>query len=209
MVTCIAIVGIDGSGKTTQAVRLTSMLNEAGRPARYGPNPGGRRWLSRAAQRFGREDAADWLGRRGMLMAESLLRWLAIARSLTIAALTRKTAIMDRYAVCQGVSLRVHGGGPWLTKVVNAAYRVFPAPDVLVLLDIPPAVAFDRIERRGTDHEELAFLASASDAYQELAATAIHVDASGSPDEVAQAVWNAVCESDRVRSDRGKDNKGA
>lgn len=203
VVTRIAIVGIDGSGKTTQARLLTSALSAAGIPARNGKNPGGRRWFSRHPR------VAALLGQRGMLIAESVLRWLAIARSVTVSALTGETVVLDRYSVCQQVSLRVHGAGSgWLAKLVSAAYSVFPEPDILVLLEIPPALAFDRIERRGTDHEELAFLASASDAYQELAAAAIHVDGSKSVDEVARAVCDVVWASDRVRSDRGKDNEG-
>jgi dTMP kinase len=204
---CIALVGIDGSGKTTQALLLTTALELAGVPARYGPNPGGRRWLSRAARRLGTDDPTSLLGRRGLLLTESVLRWLAIARSLTMARLTGKVAIMDRYTVCQRVSLRVHGAGPWLTKMVTTAYRIFPEPTLLVLLDIPPIEAQQRIERRGTDHEDLAFLMAGSAAYRELAVNALWVDASLGETQVAQAVWAAVGNGDRVRSHRGKDNE--
>src|SRR4029453_12000361 len=74
----VALVGIDGSGKTTQAHRLADLLPARGPPASYRQNAGGRRWFGRLAGALGRRDAEDLLGRRLMLVVESLLRWLAI-----------------------------------------------------------------------------------------------------------------------------------
>src|SRR5215218_4957840 len=101
----IALVGIDGSGKTTQAVRLTEALRASGLRVRYGPNPGGRRWMARASRRLAGTDPDRLLGRRGLLAVESALRWLAIARSLLTANLTGRISVMDRYSVCQRVSV--------------------------------------------------------------------------------------------------------
>lgn len=188
----IALVGIDGSGKTTQAVRLTEALRAAGVPVRYGPNPGGRRWIGRALRRFSVDDPTKVLGRRSVLVVESALRWLAIARSLATARLTGRVAVMDRYAVCQLVSIRVHEGGPAIRRSVEFAYAIFPGPDALIYLDIAPELAYHRIEQRGTDHEELRFLQKSSAAYRDLASDAVPVDAGMTEDEVAQAVWKAV-----------------
>jgi dTMP kinase len=99
---------------------------------------------------------------------------------------------MDRYSVCQRVSVRVHGGGRLLSRAVRLAYSMFPEPDILILLDIDPEVAYLRIERRGTDHEELSFLRAASAAYRDLARNAFHLDGGMTEDEVAQAVWNVL-----------------
>jgi dTMP kinase len=188
----IALVGIDGSGKTTQAMHLTEALRASGLRVRYGPNPGGRRWMARASRRLAGTDPARLLGQRGLLAIESLLRWLAIARSLLAANLTGRISVMDRYSVCQRVSVRVHGGGRLLRRLVHSAYSMFPEPDVLILLDIDPQVAYERIERRGTDHEELSFLRTAGAAYRELAQNAVHIDGGRAQDEVAQAVWRVL-----------------
>ncbi|GIH04805.1 thymidylate kinase [Rhizocola hellebori] len=188
----IALVGIDGSGKTTQAVRLTEALRASGHRVRYGPNPGGRRWLARASRRLAGTDPVRLLGRRGLLAVESTLRWLAIARSLLAANLTGRISVMDRYSVCQRVSVRVHGGGRLLSRLVHLAYSMFPAPDLLILLDIDPQVAYQRIEHRGTDHEELSYLRATGAAYRELAENAVHIDGGLTEDEVAQAVWKLL-----------------
>lgn len=188
----VALVGIDGSGKTTQAMRLAAALCAAGVPARYGRNAGGRRFLGRLAQGWGRRDAASLLGARGLLAVESILRWFAIARSLLAARLTGRVAVMDRYTVCQLVSLRVHGGGDRLERIVRAAYAVFPTPAVMMFMDITPELAYGRIEARGSDHEEMSYLAAGYTAYRELAAVAVRVDAAGEPDAVGQSIWSAV-----------------
>jgi dTMP kinase len=182
-------VGIDGSGKTTQARRLATRLTGLGIPASYSRNAGGRRWFGRLAGRLGRADAEHLLGRPGLLLVESVLRWLAIARGLLLARLTGQVAIMDRYAYCQYASIRVYGGGRW-ERLARLAYRVFPVPDVTFLLAVRPEEAYRRIEARGTDHETRGYLAAADAAYRSLPEWAgfVVVDANNPPDEVARLI---------------------
>lgn len=130
----IALVGIDGSGKTTQARRLAVALRAAGVPATHWRNAGGRRFLGQVARLVGREDALHLLGLRGLLVAESLLRWLAIARALLQSKVTGHAAIMDRYAVCQYASIRAHA-------VPDAGMREAGPPDAAVLAPGPPQAA--------------------------------------------------------------------
>jgi dTMP kinase len=186
----IALIGIDGSGKTTQAQRLAHALTAAGIPATYWQNAGGRRWFGRLARRLGSRDAQRLLGRGGLLAVESILRWLAIARALLRSALTGRLAVMDRYAVCQYASIRAHGGRRTAERLARLAYRTFPAPDVTFLLRVEPAIAYQRIEMRGTDHESLEFLAKAAAAYRSLPeyGTFVIVDAGGTPDDVTRAI---------------------
>ena len=186
----VALVGIDGSGKTTQAHRLADDLAAEGLPASYRRNAGGRRWFGRLAGALGRRDADDLLGRRLMLVVESLLRWLAILRTLLRRSVTGEIAIMDRYAVCQYASLRAHGARPAAERRARLAYRLFPRPDVTFLLAVDPEVAYERIEARGYDHEELPFLYAAGAAYRSLPEYAdfVVIDANGTPDEVAAAI---------------------
>ncbi len=186
----VALVGIDGSGKTTQAHLLADALAADGLPASYRRNAGGRRWFGRLATAVGRRDADDLLGRRAMLVVESLLRWLAILRTLLRRAVTREIAIMDRYAVCQYASLRAHGARPSAERRARLAYRLFPRPDVTFLLAVDPAVAYQRIESRGYDHEEMSYLTAAVAAYRSLPEYPefVVIDANGTPEQVSAAI---------------------
>ena len=192
----IALVGIDGSGKTTQAHVLATALADRGLPASYRRNAGGRRWFGRLAARLGRRDGEHLLGRKGMLLVESVLRWLSILRTLLRRKITGEIAVMDRYAVCQYASIRAHAKTPRPERLNRAerrarlAYRVFPRPDVTFLLAVDPAVAYDRIERRGYDHEEMSYLEAASAAYRGLPEYPqfVVIPANGTPAETAAAL---------------------
>ncbi|MET7878698.1 dTMP kinase [Micromonospora profundi] len=185
----IALIGIDGSGKTTQAHRLADALTAAGRPATYRRNASGRRWLGRVAQRLGRPDAQRLVGRDGVLAVESVLRWCAIAIALISCLLTGRTAVMDRYSACQYASIRAHGGQRW-ERLARAGYRLFPTPQVTFLLAVDPAEAYQRIERRGTDHETMGWLTAADTAYRTLPEypTFVLVDAGRPADEVTEQI---------------------
>ncbi|MEU4369771.1 dTMP kinase [Micromonospora chersina] len=185
----VALIGIDGSGKTTQAHRLAEALTAAGHPATYHRNAGGRRWLGRLAQRIGRPDAQRLVGRNGLLAVESVLRWLAIALALLSCLVTGRTAVMDRWSACQYASIRAHGGQRW-ERLTRAGYRVFPPPRVTFLLTVDPAEAYRRIERRGTDHESMQWLSAAATAYRTLPEydRFVVVDGSGTPEEVSRRI---------------------
>ncbi|GID26949.1 dTMP kinase [Paractinoplanes brasiliensis] len=186
----IALVGIDGSGKTTQAHRLARELSAAGVRAAYRRNAGGRHWFGRLARLFGKSDGDALLGRRGMLAVESVLRWLAILRTLLRRAVTGGTVVMDRYAFCQYASLRARSAKPAAERRARLAYRLFRAPDVTFFLDVDPQVARDRIDARGYDSETLDYLAAARAAYYSLPefATFVVIDANGTPDQVSAAI---------------------
>lgn len=188
----IALVGIDGAGKTSQAAALATWLSAQGVPAAHCRNPGGRVALSRLSRRLGRADAVDLLGRRGFVAAEATLRGLAIGRSLLRAWWGRRAAVMDRYTFCQYAAMRARGdvGERW----VRAAYRLFPAPDLVCVLRVAPRRAQERIAARGTDTEELAYLRALDRAYRHLpeAAGFTVVDADADQATVFRALTQAV-----------------
>lgn len=190
----IALIGPDGSGKTTQARRLAAELAAAGLPATYFRHAGGRRWFGRLAARLGRPDADALLGRRTMLLVESVLRWLALLRTALRRVLTGELAVMDRHAACQYASLRARAAAPTAERRARRAYRVFPPPDVTVLLTVDPATAQHRIDARGYDHETLDYLDASSAAYRSLPEfpTFLVVDGNGTPDEVAAGIRAAL-----------------
>ena len=184
----VALIGIDGSGKSTQAHRLAAWLTAQGYPAEYRQNASGRRWFGRLAHRLGRRDALDLLGPRLLMAVETVLRWLAIARSLWRARRTGTIAVMDRYGYCQDASVRAHRGRP--SRLVRALFGVFPTPTVTLWLAVAPGEALRRVEARGTDREDAGYLAAFDAGYRALpeAAGFIMVDAAGGPDEVHRTV---------------------
>lgn len=169
---------------------MAQALTEAGTQARYWQNAGGRRWFGRLAVRLGRRDAEDLLGSNGLLLVESILRWLAIGRAVVCSALTGRVGVMDRYAVCQYASVRTHGGGRWWESLIRAAYRLFPAPQITFMLAVSPDEAHRRIERRATDSESHDYLKAADAAYRSLPEwqSFIVIDGNRPPDVVFKAI---------------------
>jgi dTMP kinase len=184
----IALVGIDGAGKTTQAEHLARALTATGIPATRCSNPGGRVRLGRIARRLGRQDADDLLGRGGALAVESTVRWGAILWGLLRTLPLGRTAVMDRYSYCQFVSVRVRGGH--CEGLIRFVYRLLPDPDVVCWLVLSPESAMARIDGRGTDTEELGHLRALAREYLTLpeAAGFRRVDAEAPPDQVHEAL---------------------
>ena len=193
LVRIVAIVGIDGAGKTTQARLLTAWLVAQGYAAAYWPNPGGRRWFGRLAQRLGRRDARDLLGTTGLLVVETALRWAGMARALIVSRVRREIAVMDRYAACQYASIRVHNART--ERPARWLFRTLPEPDLMVFLAIAPERAYTRIETRGTDHEELDYLTATDAAYRALPEASRYVVVDADRDEtVVQRELRTIAE---------------
>ncbi|CAO5185964.1 Thymidylate kinase [Frankia sp. AiPs1] len=108
----IALVGVDGVGKSSQARTLAAALRAAGRPARSFENGGGRPLLDPLARRFGRRDGPDLLGRRAHLAVEATLRATAISIALAVCRLRGEIAVMDRYTYCQYATMRLRATLP-------------------------------------------------------------------------------------------------
>ena len=188
----IALIGIDGAGKSTQARLLAEWLTSQGVRAQFVKNPGGRLRMDKIARRLGRPNAISLLGRRTFLVIEVVVRWLMIARALLWSRLTGRLAVMDRYTPCQYAVIRTRRDPG--EQVARALYALFPRPELTVLLVAAPAEAQRRIDRRGTDTESLAYLTAMDAAYRSLpeAAEFHMVDANGAPEAVQAALRDAV-----------------
>ncbi|WP_423748140.1 dTMP kinase, partial [Frankia canadensis] len=162
----IALVGIDGAGKTTQGRRLAAALSATGRPARYYENGGGRPVVDAVAHRLGRRDGPHLLGRRAHVVLEATIRGLAITWALAASRARGEIAVMDRYTYCQYATMRLRGD-PGEHRV-RACYRYFPTPDLVVWFTLAPAEAQRRVALRGRDHEDLTRLDAFAAAYTTL-----------------------------------------
>lgn len=188
----IAVIGVDGAGKSTQAKLLAAQLRSSGRRARYFENPGGRPFVNTLAQRLGRADGRALLGPDLVVVIETTIRCVAIARALLWAWLTGGIPVMDRYSYCQYAMIRARGDrGERFARIVLGWC---PPPDLTCVLMLPAATAQVRVEQRGKDHEELAHLIRFAEAYRSLPEwPAFHVvDASGTIDDVQRSLIAAV-----------------
>lgn len=180
----MVLLGIDGAGKTTVGRTIVAELRDSGTPAQLLRNPAGRRWMSRMAERLGIAGLPPaWAN--GL---ESVVRAVNVLMAHARAARFAGTTVMDRHAACQLVLRSVRGLPQgvllqWLTTRL-------PRPDAIILIDVPPALAYDRILARGEDSETLEYLQSARKAYLEIArARGWHIiDGSGTPHQVAAQV---------------------
>jgi dTMP kinase len=192
----IAVEGLDGSGGTTQLERLSAAwrLREPGREivCTREPSPGPVGKLLRQA-----------LG--DVTIGEGVLPYLFAADRrdhldrVVLPAVARGGVVLsDRYALS---SFAYQSAALGLAKVtlLNAD---FPAPDVTLMLDLPPEACLERILARGEARERfesLERLREIAAAYEAAIVYArgqgwniVRVDASGTPDAVAARIAEAL-----------------
>ncbi len=192
----LVVEGLDGSGGTTQSARLAAVLRARGRSVLQtcepSPLPIGQ--LIRSALRdptLGVSDAAlAWL-----FAAD---RHDHLAQRVRPALAAGSDVLSDRYLLS---SLAYQSAAVGMDRVLtlNAG---FAAPDLTIFLDLSPEASLARVRARGEPaerFEQLDRLATVRASYE--AAIALleargeriaRIDASGTPDEVAAAVWAAV-----------------
>ncbi|PZF88161.1 dTMP kinase [Micromonospora deserti] len=188
----IALLGVDGSGKSTQARALARRLTARGHPATYFENAGGRPLWTRLARALGRPDGVALFGRTGYPALEAAVRAAAMTRTLLVTRLTGRTAVLDRWTWCQYVIMAARGDRG--RRAVRAAYAIFPRPTVVCFLATSPEVARRRVLARGIDTEELGHLRALDGAYRALPefGSFLVIDGDRDPDEVAAALDRVV-----------------
>jgi len=190
----IVVEGGEGVGKSTQVARLAERLRAEGYPVDQTREPGG--------TEAGAELRAKLL-HGGAIDADTELAWLLEDRRLHVEQrikpdLARNIVVVsDRFSpstlAYQGVA---RGMGVDEVERRGAAVAGGLVPDVVVVLDLPDGVAEARVaqDRDRFEREGEAFHARVRAAYRELAPARgwVVVDASGTPEEVAERVWAVV-----------------
>jgi dTMP kinase len=193
--TLVAFEGIDGSGKTTAATLVSQRLTAAGfantihRNRSLGPV---RIALDSLADAEGYRDRFDMFGADTAQFMGALLKWREL---LDIAPLLERdghVVIVDRYLYTHLALAAVH-------ETANAdrlrrLFGVFPAPDVVMFIDVPPALAVDRVRKRGRDANSLDFLTRLREGFLALPEMQrFHVlDGTADPAVVAERAWQLV-----------------
>jgi dTMP kinase len=190
----IVMEGGEGVGKSTQVDLLAARLRAVGKVVDQTREPGGTEKGLELRDKLLHGDAVD---------PEVELGWFLEDRRIHVDERIRPNLANEMVVVCdrfspstiayQGVA---RGMGVEYIEGRCRAVTQEVEPDIVVVLDLPDEIAEsrvgssrDRLERAGAD-----FHAAVRQAFRDLAPDrgwAI-VDASGSPDEVADRVWAVV-----------------
>ncbi len=188
----LALEGVEGAGKTTQARRLTRSLESAGVPCLMAREPGGTQ---------GGERIRDVVLDPGLDLgpeAEALLYLASRAefvRQIVRPALDEgRIVVADRYELStlayQGIA---RGLGLEEVRRLNSWATGGLEPDAVVLLRIDPSAGRDRKEEEPDrlERESGEFFRRVAEAYDLLASMdtrIVAVDGQGSPEEVEERV---------------------
>ena len=197
MGTFIVFEGGEGSGKSTQAQILYKRLRQEGYPSLPLREPGGTE-LGEKVRRVlkGQADATPL----------ALLLLFSAARAQLVQEVIRPTLAQGSVVVCDRyvpstIAYQSYGGGldmATVAKVTEAAIQGLQ-PDVVVLLDQPPALGFERKHGQAPDRfesEELKFHQRVRQGYLEQAKAEperwLVVDATLPKEQVAEVIWRRV-----------------
>jgi len=180
----VALEGIDGCGKSTQAHRLVASLIEQGQPAVTFREPGD--------SEFGGELRRVFVAGRNISPEEEMRLFLEdrridVRNNIAPAIAAGRHVVMDRYYLSSVVYQGALGLDPQMIRAKNEA--IAPRPDLTLILDLPVDVALQRIAAsrgqansfEGRDYLETVrrlYLAFAGEAAIET------VDANAEPDSV-------------------------
>ena len=151
----ITFEGVEGSGKTTQMLRLGRSLKRAGQAVESTREPDGTP-LGRGVRRLfehGPDPLTEmflFLAARREHVVERIQPWLR----------ARRIVLSDRYTDAT-IAYQGYGRGldPEMIRELNLRATGGVLPDVTLLFDMDPAVAFRRIRGRTLDHFERQALA--------------------------------------------------
>ena len=189
----VAFEGLDQSGKQTQAELLRDRLTSHGREVQLLSFPDYQTVIGAEigrALRGEREYTADvmqllYVANRYEFKGDILRE----KESGTIVVCDRYLASSVAYGEAQGLD------GRWLSEI----QKYLPQPDITFLLDIAPEVSARRKTADRDKYErDLSLLARVRDSYllQATQPAWVRLDASRTPDRIADDVWSAVSSGD-------------
>jgi len=169
----ITLEGIEGSGKTTQLLRLKEHLQNCGHQVAVTREPGGCR-IADAIRTLLLDPGNDSIVPQAELLLYSAARAQHVAEFILPALEQGKIVVCDRFAdattVYQGV-----GRGLDMAQIeaVNRFASERLTPDLTLLLDVPVEIGLARASKRGAldrfEQEKVAFFERVRNAYLEMA----------------------------------------
>ena len=161
----IDVEGIDGSGKTTQAMLLKKFLESKGFPVELLKEPTNGS-IGVLIRKILREDKNPDPHRMAKLYADD--RYENYIKYLKPALSSGKIVVMDRYVI-SSMAYQCAGGVP-LEKVIQLN-DFAPKPDLVIIIDLPVEVALERMKAMGKNvdsFERKEFLKKVREKYIQL-----------------------------------------
>lgn len=194
----IVFEGIDGSGLTTQARRLRDWCRRHRLPVHLTREPS-RGWIGRQLRQVLRRGPGPLEGdERLVALLFAADRAEHLQREIVPRLAAGSHVVCDRYRLSSLAYQSVTLPGSWLETL----HSPFPAPDLTLLIRVPPDVAVGRVVSRGRPrerYETAAVLDRVGARYGELCAasqargeTIVVIDGRGSKAEVGQRVLAAA-----------------
>ena len=185
----IAIDGIDGTGKTTQAAKLVKRMNGEGLKAELTKEPTDgpigsiiRSMLSSSAER------PSLLSLQLLFTAdrnEHVIAYKGVMGSKDV------ILVSDRYYFSTVAYGSASGISAEYLKLINS---IFPKPDLSIIFEAKPEIVMGRIDRRGQKEifEHVEFLNKVQAAYRSEFPDAVFIDATKPLEAVHEDVYAAV-----------------
>ena len=191
----IAIEGIDGAGKTTNAHFLKEELEKRGFKVVVLKEPTNSEWGKKI-----RESVNSRLSPEEELELFILDRKHDVEHNIIPALKEGKIVIMDRYYYSNVAYQGARGLNVEEIKKINE--EIAPKPDLVILLDVDPEKGVERIKNRGdrpNEFEDMEYLQKVREIFLSVKDdNVIVVDANRELDEVKRDVLNVVLS--RLRS---------
>jgi dTMP kinase len=183
--------GIDGTGKTTQAMRLVEELGRSGFEAVYFREPSDGRWGRIIREKAMEEDSLTPEEELDLFQKD---RRQNVKRNLIPAIGSGKMVVLDRYYFSTMAYQGAKGISPQRIREENETFA--PSPDLVFIFDLDPDTGLGRIAQRGAR----AVLFEREDYLEKVRAIFlglkgrefIRVDASRSIEEVAALIKKTV-----------------
>lgn len=186
----VAIEGIDGAGKTTQATMLAGELASMPVEIVTSKEPTSGPWGDkiRTSASVGRMSAAD------ELHAFTEDRREHVANLIRPALDRGGVVVLDRYYFSTAAYQGARGIDP--AGILRSQETFAPRPDIIVIVKLDPELAIGRIKNRGASNEfeTLAGLRAVDERFDELGEpyNIARIDGSRSPLEVHEVLYAAV-----------------
>jgi dTMP kinase len=202
----VVIEGLDGVGKTTLLDLLDMALKAKGSTVTRGRHPTAEALQLPMFRRYMYEpELRPALEYRALLATLLSDRLQHVAQAVRPALARGECVLMDRYIHTMIVMMRARGyEEDWLLE----ACRLFPKPDVAILLDVPLRTAITRVSARSDQfdsHVEEEFFLRIQEEYRwfgHRGSLICHRSDENSPEKLAAVVLDALSEVQHARGRR-------